>query len=474
VSILEAIILGLVQGLTEFIPISSTAHLKLVPELLGWGDPGAAASAVIQFGTILAVLIYFARDVLRLIAGFFRGLVTRKPFEDADSREAWYVIAATIPILVLGVLLKDLIHGVFRSTWVVAFQLVFIAVLMQVAEAYARRKGFRPREDFNMKDAIAMGAGQCVALIPGSSRSGSTIMTALFRRIPHDYAARFSFIMSIPAITAAGVYELISEREHLATIGIRPMLVAIVVAFISGWASIWFLLRYLRTHTTHIFIYYRYALGAILAALLLASCTAMPAQQPQQHARYLALGDSYTIGESVPGQERFPNQLGRALGIGEPSIIAKTGWTTEELNSAIDAANVQGTYDLVTLLIGVNNQYRGRSADEYRTQFGALLQRAIGFAGGDAKRVVVVSIPDWGVTPFAEGRDRAKIAYEIDRFNAIAREQVMRAGARWVDVTPISRRNDPALIADDKLHPSAKMYAEWVKAILPEARAALR
>ena len=268
-TILEAIVLGLVQGLTEFIPISSTGHLKIVPELLGWGDPGAPASAVIQFGTILAVIIYFFRDIVRLIVGFVRGLMTRKLFDDPDSREAWYVIFATIPILILGVLLKDLIHGVFRSTWVVTFQLVFIAILMQVAEAYARRRGFRPKEDFNAKDAWIIGAGQCIALIPGSSRSGSTIMTALFRRIPHDYAARFSFVMSIPAITAAGFYELISEREQLATIGVMPMLVASVVAFISGWASIWFLLRYLRTHTTHVFIYYRYVLGAVLAIMLL-------------------------------------------------------------------------------------------------------------------------------------------------------------------------------------------------------------
>ncbi|HEX8169379.1 MAG TPA: undecaprenyl-diphosphatase UppP [Thermoanaerobaculia bacterium] len=267
-SIIEAIVLGLVQGLTEFIPISSTAHLKLVPQFLGWGDPGAAVSAVIQFGTILAVIIYFFRDLVRLTVGFFRGLVTRRIFSDPDSAEAWYVIFATIPILVLGVLLKDLIHGVFRSTWVVMVQLVSIAVLLQIAEAYARRRGFRPREDFNGKDAIAMGLGQCIALIPGSSRSGSTIMTALFRRLPHDYSARFSFLMSIPAITAAGVYELFSEREQLAAIGTTPIVVSIVVAFISGWASIWFLLRYLRTHTTHVFIYYRYVLGALLAVLL--------------------------------------------------------------------------------------------------------------------------------------------------------------------------------------------------------------
>ncbi len=467
-SILQAIVLGLVQGLTEFIPISSTGHLKIVPELLGWGDPGAAASAVIQFGTILAVIIYFFRDIVRLTIGFFRGLFARKPFEDPDSREAWYVIFATIPIIVAGVLLEDLIEGVFRSTWVITFQLVFIAVLMQLAEHYAHRRGFRPAEDFNAKDAWIMGLGQCIALIPGSSRSGSTIMTALFRRIPHDTAARFSFVMSIPAITAAGIYELVSEREHLATIGTVPMAVAIFVAFVSGWASIWFLLRYLRTHTTHIFIYYRYVLGAILAVLLLTSCTAMPTD-----TRYLALGDSYTIGESVPAAERFPAQLARELNLGEPLVIAKTGWTTDELNAAIDAASPQGPYDLVTLLIGVNNQYRGRSADEYRTEFAALLQRAIGFAGGNARRVVVVSIPDWGVTPFAEGRDRTKVAREIDQFNTINREEAGRAGARYVDITPISRRDDAALVAEDKLHPSGKQYGEWARLIAPQARAAL-
>lgn len=203
---------------------------------------------------------------------------------------------------------------------------------------------------------------------------------------------------------------------------------------------------------------------ALIAVLLLASCTSV-SETPR---RYLALGDSYTIGESVDASERFPVQLARTLNLGEPQVIAKTGWTTDELNAAIDAANPQGPFDLVTLLIGVNNQYRGRSADEYRTQFAALLQRAIGFAGGDASKVIVVSIPDWGVTPFAEGRDRAKIAREIDQFNAINREEASRAGAKWVDITPISRRADPALVAaGDGLHPSGKQYAEWATAIGP-------
>lgn len=202
-------------------------------------------------------------------------------------------------------------------------------------------------------------------------------------------------------------------------------------------------------------------------ALLLSSCSGMSSQPS---SRYLALGDSYTIGESVSASERFPVQLARELRLGDPEIIAKTGWTTDELNAAIDAANPRGPYELVTLLIGVNNQYRGRDAEQYRGEFTALLQRAIGFAGGDAKKVIVVSIPDWGVTPFAEGRDRAKIATEIDRYNAINREEAGKAGARYVDITPISRGTDPALVAGDGLHPSGKQYAEWAKLIARAAR----
>jgi lysophospholipase L1-like esterase len=212
---------------------------------------------------------------------------------------------------------------------------------------------------------------------------------------------------------------------------------------------------------------------ALVAALLLASCTSMNEPDADSKGRYLALGDSYTIGESVPAADRFPHQLARELGIGEPQIVAKTGWTTDELNAAIDAADPRGPFDLVTLLIGVNNQYRGRDAEQYRGEFVGLLQRAIGFAGGDAKKVIVVSIPDWGVTPFAEGRDRAAIAAALDRYNAINREEVLRAGARYVDITPVSRRDDPSLVAEDKLHPSARQYSEWVKLILPEARAVL-
>jgi lysophospholipase L1-like esterase len=213
-------------------------------------------------------------------------------------------------------------------------------------------------------------------------------------------------------------------------------------------------------------------LSALLATLMLVM-TPSP--------RFLALGDSYTIGESVAVTDRWPVQLARQLrgngiDVADPQIIAKTGWTTDELSSAIDAAKPNGPYALVTLLIGVNNQYRGRDAEQYRKEFVALLQRAIAFAGGNPKRVVVVSIPDWGVTPYATGRDRAKIAAEIDRFNGINAEETKRAGARYADVTPISRRaaTDATLVAPDGLHPSAAMYSQWVTIIFPQAEAALK
>jgi undecaprenyl-diphosphatase len=236
--------------------------------LLGWGDPGAAASAVIQFGTLLAAIIYFFRDIVRLIVGFFRGLVTRRPFADDDSREAWLVVIGTVPIVILGLLLKNHIESTFRGLWVVTAMVIIVAILLQVAEGYAKRQQLRTLEQLNVGDAVAIGLGQCLALVPGASRSGSTIMAALFRKVDRATAARFSFLMSIPAIGGAGVLELVHERSHLATLGWTSIIVAIVVAFISGYASIWFLLRYLKTHTTHVFIYYRYVLGAVMIALL--------------------------------------------------------------------------------------------------------------------------------------------------------------------------------------------------------------
>jgi undecaprenyl-diphosphatase len=268
-TIIEAIVLGLVQGLTEFIPISSTAHLLIVPSILGWGDPGAAASAVIQFGTLLAAIIYFFRDIVRLIAGFFRGLITRRPLADVDSREAWLVVIGTIPIVLLGLLFKKHIESTFRGLWIVTTMVIVVAILMQIAEAYAKRQQLRQFDDMTVMDAVVIGLGQCLALIPGSSRSGSTIMPAIFRGIDRPTAARYSFLLSIPAVGGAGVLELFKERHALGALGWTPILVAIAVAFISGYASIWFLIRYLRTHTTHVFIYYRYVLGVAMIAMLM-------------------------------------------------------------------------------------------------------------------------------------------------------------------------------------------------------------
>jgi len=193
---------------------------------------------------------------------------------------------------------------------------------------------------------------------------------------------------------------------------------------------------------------------------------------------FLALGDSYTIGEKVDSASRWPVQLARALRAGgaevaDPLIIAKTGWTTDELGAGIERAGVKGTYSLVSLLIGVNNQYRGRPADEYRVQFRGLLDEAIGFAGGKAARVIVLSIPDWGVMPFAQGRDRAKIGREIDQFNAIAREESQRAGAAWVDITAASRETHDGWSASDGLHPSGAQYTAWAALALGPAKKAL-
>jgi lysophospholipase L1-like esterase len=190
--------------------------------------------------------------------------------------------------------------------------------------------------------------------------------------------------------------------------------------------------------------------------------------------RYLALGDSYTIGESVAEHERWPNQLAGLLRTNdistEVTLIARTGWTTDELWQGIQAREFNPPYDLVSLLIGVNNQYRGLDIDEYREEFIFLLNKAIEYAGGDAKRVIVLSIPDWGVTPFAKSRDSKKIATEINLFNSVNREESEKAGVYYVDITPDSRKavTDSALIAADGLHPSGKMYAEWAELAYPE------
>jgi lysophospholipase L1-like esterase len=223
-------------------------------------------------------------------------------------------------------------------------------------------------------------------------------------------------------------------------------------------------------------------MSPLAISLVLLGILAGPGQSPKAQ-RYLALGDSYTIGQGVEEADRWPNLLVSLLrekgtSFASPEIIARTGWTVRDLSEGIDASQPWGPYDLVTLLIGVNDQYRGGDPESYRQSFAALLRRAIGFAGGRAGHVVVLSIPDWSVTPFAErsGRDRAGIAAKIERFNQINREETAKAGARYVDVTPVSReaRADSSLLAPDGLHPSGSMYAAWARLALPQALEALR
>lgn len=229
---------------------------------------------------------------------------------------------------------------------------------------------------------------------------------------------------------------------------------------------------------------------AALAALALLAAGCMPdAPTPadparldaasEGAARYLALGDSYTIGEGVPEAGRWPVQLAAALRqsgtpVAGPQIVAVTGWTVDELDAGIDAAAPEGPFDLVTLLVGVNDQYRGRPVEGYRERYRAMLRRAVGFAGDDPGRVVAVSFPDWGATPFGgrDARPQDQIAAEVDAFNAAARAEAEAAGVAWVDVTALSR-SQGALVVADELHPSAEAYAAWAERIAPAARAAL-
>lgn len=265
-SYLEAVVLGLVQGLTEFLPISSTAHLRIVPALLGWKDPGAAYSAVIQLGTVGAVLVYFARDLLGLTRAFLKGLLDRAPFGTLESRLAWYVGLGTIPIGVCGLLFKKTIETSLRSLYVISASLIVLALVLFVVERLASHA--RTLDQMTLKDGLVVGLWQAVALIPGSSRSGTTITGALSLGFTRADAARYSFLLSIPATTLAGVFELKHLLEATDGPGVGVMVVGTVVSFGSGLAAIWGLLQFLRSRSTLVFVVYRVVLGLGLLALL--------------------------------------------------------------------------------------------------------------------------------------------------------------------------------------------------------------
>ena len=268
--IIDAILLGLIQGLSEFLPISSTAHLTLAGralELIDAAHPErwTAFVAVIQLGTLIAVLAYFRRDIIAIVRAFLTENIARRKLaeQSVESRTGLYIIIGTIPIVVIGLLFRHQIEGVFtKNLIVIGSSLVVLGLVLELAERTARFT--RSLGDVTMKDAITIGLAQAVALIPGSSRSGTTITAALFSGFNREAAARFSFLLSIPAVAASGLLELVKSLKDLNRADAVAMGVATVVAGISGYMAIAFLLRYLRTRTTRIFVVYRVLLGAAI------------------------------------------------------------------------------------------------------------------------------------------------------------------------------------------------------------------
>lgn len=262
----QAIVLGIVQGLTEWLPISSTAHLRIVPELAGWPDPGAAFTASIQLGTLLAVLIYFGRDLARTAAGWARGWTRPELRKTEEYRLGWGIALGTIPIVALGLLLKSRIESEWRSLYVVAFALIGMGAILLLAERAVRTS--RGLGNVRAMDGLWVGLWQALALVPGASRSGSTISGALLAGFDRTSAARLSFLLSVPSVLAAGVFSLWEHRAQLLGELLVPMLVANVFSFVAGYSTIAFLMGYLQRRGVLLFVAYRFVLGiAILAAI---------------------------------------------------------------------------------------------------------------------------------------------------------------------------------------------------------------
>jgi len=270
VSTLEAIVLGLVQGLTEFLPISSTGHILYVPALAGWPDPGAAFSAVIQLGTMAAVLVYFRADLWRMAVAFLKSFTGDRPLwksEDSDGRIGWYIVLGTIPIAIVGIVFKDQIENNVRTLSLVAIVMILFSFVLMAADL----KGAQDRDvkELTLKDGIIIGLFQALALIPGVSRSGSTISGGLFLGLNRESATRYSFLLSVPAVVLSGLFELRHIGDSTgASVGIGPTAIATVLAFISGYFAIAFLLRFVRTHNFSVFVVYRVAVGVLMLVLL--------------------------------------------------------------------------------------------------------------------------------------------------------------------------------------------------------------
>ncbi|MDP9346251.1 MAG: undecaprenyl-diphosphate phosphatase [Actinomycetota bacterium] len=268
---IQAIVLGIVQGLTEFLPVSSTAHLRIVPAFFGWGDPGAAFTAVVQLGTMTAVLIYFRADLWRIASAWLRSLREPALRSTADARIGWYIILGTIPIAVIGLALKDPIENGFRTLELIGAALVLFSLVMLRAEARSTRE--RQLDDLTRRDGIIIGFAQALALVPGVSRSGATISAGLLLNFDRAAAARYSFLLSVPAVVLSGLFELRKIGDGGGA-GTGPTIIATVLAFVVGYASIAFLLRYLVDHSIRVFVGYRVAAGLIVLVLAAANVIA--------------------------------------------------------------------------------------------------------------------------------------------------------------------------------------------------------
>lgn len=262
---LRAVVLGVVQGLTEFLPISSSAHLAIIPKFLGWDDPGAAYTAVIQIGTELAVLLYFWRDIWTIGSGWVRGVFSRQARQAPEWRMGWFVIIGSVPIVVLGLLLQDAIDREFRNLWVIGTTLIVLGVVLGIAERVGRKTS--PIDDLTMTHAILLGLAQAGALVPGVSRSGATISMGLLLGYERAAATRYAFLLAIPAVVGAGIFKL-KDIGGDNTYGAGPTIVGTVVSFVVGLAVIHWLLKYVSTHSYTPFVVYRVGLGAVVLVLV--------------------------------------------------------------------------------------------------------------------------------------------------------------------------------------------------------------
>lgn len=265
----EAFILAVVQGLTEFLPISSSAHIRIVGEMLGTGDPGATFTAIIQIGTELAVLVYFWPDIVRILRAWFGALGGRVAKDDPDVRMGWLIIIGSIPIVVLGFLLQDVIRTSFRSLWLVAAMLILFGIILGLADVLGRRA--KTLEHLTWKDGLLYGGAQALALIPGVSRSGGTITAGRLMGYDRPSAARYAFLLAIPAVLGSGGYELLTafREPETAAIAWGPTILATAVSFAVGWLVIAFLMKWVENRSFMPFVLYRIALGTILMVLLI-------------------------------------------------------------------------------------------------------------------------------------------------------------------------------------------------------------